>query len=68
MPKRAALIVIDGWGERAEEYGNAILQAPTPVMDGFKATPNYAVIQACRDLRPHTVPPALHTPLLARHR
>ena len=29
--KRAALIVIDGWGERAEEYGNAIMQAKTPV-------------------------------------
>ena len=45
-PKRAALIVIDGWGERAEEYGNAIMQAATPVMDGFKTSANFAVIEA----------------------
>ena len=44
--KRAALIVIDGWGERAEEYGNAILQAKTPVMDGFKTDANFAVVDA----------------------
>ena len=44
--KRAALIVIDGWGERAEEYGNAILQAKTPVMDGFKTDTNFAVVDA----------------------
>ena len=47
--KRAALIVIDGWGEREEEYGNAIKQATTPVMDGFKTGDHaeYAVIDAC---------------------
>ena len=45
-PKRAALIVIDGWGERQEEYGNCIKQASTPVMDGFKANANWAVIDA----------------------
>ena len=51
-PKRAALIVIDGWGERDDEYGNAIKQASTPVMDGFKAdgekggSTGYAVIEA----------------------
>jgi len=45
MVNRAALIVIDGWGERKEEYGNAIMQADTPVMDGFR-TGNYAVIDA----------------------
>ena len=44
--KRAALIVIDGWGERAEEYGNAIMQAETPVMDGFKKDANWATIEA----------------------
>ena len=44
--KRAALVVIDGWGERAEEYGNAILQAKTPVMDGFRTEANYAVVEA----------------------
>jgi 2,3-bisphosphoglycerate-independent phosphoglycerate mutase len=46
MVKAAALIVIDGWGERDDEYGNAIKQAPTPVMDGFKADAQYAVISA----------------------
>jgi len=46
MVKRAALIVIDGWGERKEEYGNAIMQASTPVMDGFKTDANFAVVEA----------------------
>ena len=46
MVNRAALIVIDGWGERAEEYGNAIMQATTPVMDGFKTDANWAVVEA----------------------
>jgi len=45
-PKRAALVVIDGWGEREEEYGNAIKQAATPVMDGLKTDANFAVIEA----------------------
>ncbi len=30
-PKPAVLIVIDGWGVRDEEYGNAIMKADTPV-------------------------------------
>ena len=46
MVKRAALVVIDGWGERKEEYGNAIMQAQTPVMDAFKTDANFAVIEA----------------------
>ena len=47
MPtKRAALIVIDGWGEREEEYGNCIKQASTPVMDDLKANGNFAVMEA----------------------
>jgi len=46
MSKRAALVVIDGWGVRDEEYGNAIMQAATPVMDKFKTDANYAVIEA----------------------
>ena len=46
MPKRAALIVIDGWGERDAEHGNAIKQAETPVMDGFKnGGANWAVVE-----------------------
>ena len=47
MPtKRAALIVIDGWGYREEEYGNCIKQASTPVMDDLTAKSNHAVIEA----------------------
>ena len=47
MPtKRAALIVIDGWGYREEEYGNCIKQASTPVMDDLTAKANHAVIEA----------------------
>ena len=47
MPKRAALIVIDGWGVNPSEYGNAIKQAKTPVMDGFESGgANWAVIEA----------------------
>jgi len=43
---RAALIVIDGWGERDDEYGNAIKQADTPVMDGLRKDANWAVVEA----------------------
>lgn len=46
MAKRAALVVIDGWGENPEEYGNAIMQASTPVMDAFKTDANFAVVEA----------------------
>jgi len=45
-PKRAALIVIDGYGEREEEYGNAILQADTKNMDACKAGGNWAKVEA----------------------
>ena len=44
--KRAALIVIDGWGVREEEYGNAIMQAATPVMDKLKTDANWANVEA----------------------
>jgi 2,3-bisphosphoglycerate-independent phosphoglycerate mutase len=30
-----ALIIMDGWGYRAEEYGNAIAHAKTPFFDSF---------------------------------
>ena len=46
MTKRAALVVIDGWGHREEEYGNAIMQAATPVMDGLVKDANFAVVEA----------------------
>ena len=46
--KRAALICIDGWGVRTESHGNAILQAATPVMDGFRdgSEANWGVVAA----------------------
>ena len=44
-PKRAALVVIDGYGDRAEEYGNAILQADTPNMDACKAGGNWVPVE-----------------------
>jgi len=34
---KVVLIVIDGWGHSDQEFGNAILQARTPVMDALKA-------------------------------
>merc|ERR1740117_41166 len=48
MPRRAALICIDGWGVREEARGNAILAADTPVMDGFRDGPaaDWAVLEA----------------------
>ena len=45
-PKRAALIVIDGWGINEKEHGNCIAKADTPVMDKFKAEAGWAVIEA----------------------
>ena len=46
--KRAALICIDGWGVRTESHGNAILQAATPIMDGFRdgSEANWGVVAA----------------------
>ena len=34
--KSVVLVVIDGWGERSEAFGNAIAQASTPHMDELK--------------------------------
>mmetsp|Transcript_30816 Transcript_30816/g.51940 ORF Transcript_30816/g.51940 Transcript_30816/m.51940 type:complete len:511 (-) Transcript_30816:421-1953(-) len=36
IKQKVALIVIDGWGISSDPHGNAILNAKTPVMDGFK--------------------------------
>ena len=62
MVSRAALICIDGWGVREEAHGNAILEAKTPVMDGFRDgdEANWAVIAA------HGAPVPCH-PLLVHH-
>jgi 2,3-bisphosphoglycerate-independent phosphoglycerate mutase len=37
-PQRVALLILDGWGARDEEWGNLILEADTPVMDSLQAT------------------------------
>jgi 2,3-bisphosphoglycerate-independent phosphoglycerate mutase len=41
------LIVLDGWGERASEVGNAIRLARTPVMDHLHATYRSAHLTTC---------------------
>ncbi len=35
--RRVALLILDGWGARDEEWGNLIAQTDTPVMDGLLA-------------------------------
>jgi 2,3-bisphosphoglycerate-independent phosphoglycerate mutase len=35
---RLALLILDGWGARDEEWGNLILEADTPVMDKLQTT------------------------------
>ena len=44
--KMTALIILDGFGERAEVEGNAIRQAGTPVIDALKAEYPHTVIGA----------------------
>lgn len=41
------LIVIDGWGENQDEFGNAIAQADTPTIDRLKSEWPNTVIAAC---------------------
>jgi len=36
--QRVALFILDGWGARDEAWGNLILEADTPVMDGLQRT------------------------------
>jgi 2,3-bisphosphoglycerate-independent phosphoglycerate mutase len=35
---RLALLILDGWGARDQEWGNLIMEANTPVMDRLQAT------------------------------
>ena len=44
--KMTALIIMDGFGERAEAEGNAIKQAGTPNIDKLKAEYPHTVIGA----------------------
>ncbi len=37
-PQRVALLILDGWGARDEEFGNLIMEAETPVMDEVQRT------------------------------
>jgi len=43
---RLLLLVLDGWGENAEERGNLIAKAHTPNMDRFKKTFPFTTIMA----------------------
>jgi len=36
--QRVALFILDGWGARDEAWGNLILEAETPVIDGLQRT------------------------------
>jgi 2,3-bisphosphoglycerate-independent phosphoglycerate mutase len=38
QPRRVALFILDGWGARDDEWGNLIVEADTPVMDGLQST------------------------------
>ena len=48
-PKPLALIILDGWGLREEETGNAICQAQTPYFDFLAAAYPSATILASGD-------------------
>jgi 2,3-bisphosphoglycerate-independent phosphoglycerate mutase len=41
-----ALVVLDGWGYRAEQEGNAIALASTPTWDGLWRSPSRTLLQA----------------------
>ncbi len=45
-PGRVALLILDGWGVRDEQWGNLIAQADTPVMDELLAHHPAARLQA----------------------
>jgi 2,3-bisphosphoglycerate-independent phosphoglycerate mutase len=44
--KKTVLVVMDGVGTNASDYGNAVMSAYTPVLDGLKATCPYVDIKA----------------------
>jgi len=43
---RVALLILDGWGDREETWGNLIMEAETPVMDALRADYPATRIQA----------------------
>lgn len=44
--ERVLLIILDGWGYRAEKTGNLIAEAQTPVMDSLRANNPFTTLQA----------------------
>jgi len=55
---RVALLILDGWGVHDEPWGNLILEAETPVMDGLQAKYPCTCIEAAGEAvgLPNTVP------------
>ena len=55
---RVALLILDGWGERKEAWGNLVLEASTPVMDTLRETAPFSAIAAAGEAvgLPNTVP------------
>jgi 2,3-bisphosphoglycerate-independent phosphoglycerate mutase len=43
---RVALLILDGWGARDQEWGNLVIEADTPVMDHLQATHPSTRLQA----------------------
>jgi 2,3-bisphosphoglycerate-independent phosphoglycerate mutase len=56
--RRVALLLLDGWGARAERWGNLIAEADTPVMDALLAGYPSAILQAAGEAvgLPNSVP------------
>ena len=44
--KRLLVLILDGWGERDEEFGNMIKKARTPNMDALRANSAFVPIEA----------------------
>jgi 2,3-bisphosphoglycerate-independent phosphoglycerate mutase len=57
-PQRVALLILDGWGARDEEWGNLILEADTPVMDELQVMYPTTRLEAAGEAvgLPNTVP------------
>jgi 2,3-bisphosphoglycerate-independent phosphoglycerate mutase len=57
-PQRVALLVLDGWGVRDDEWGNLILEADTPVMDRLQSEQPATRLEAAGEAvgLPNTVP------------
>jgi len=45
-PQRVALFILDGWGIRDEMWGNLIVEADTPVMDGLPESHPHTRLEA----------------------